>query len=304
MSANNWNNQHYAPAEFDSYEANQPVGATFDISGSGNDTAYTTATNNILASSIDGINTAAVFPKNVDWKKRLREFLSKKNTELLDFLNLSVTSHPTLGKGDALLWKFNNRNILPHAGLVKKAVMDISGTDIFSEIKAAVLEFRTEDSVADLKGTVQYIYDEYRKAGDTILKTQTTLKIKLEIFDKIQKNIVSLLELEPTCATNGLMKETESYLADIFEKHQIKSAYEELIGAYRRFIVLREFVQMFRVVQSNENEPLCPICLDNAVSYCINPCGHTLCEKCMKRQTVNCFMCRTHVDSTIKLYFG
>jgi hypothetical protein len=297
-------NQQYASAEFEN--DNQPIAVSFDMSGSGNDTPYTTALTTIVSSSVDEMNSLVrrEIPKTEDWKKRLREFLSKKNTDLLDFLNLSVPSHPTLGKGDALLWKFNNRNLVPFAGLVKNAVMDVSGADIFSEVKAAFLEFRTDNSVADLKATVQYIYDEYRKAGDAILRAETTMKMKLDVFDKIQKTIVGLLELEPNCATNDLMKETETYLENIFEKNNIKSAYEELVGAYRRFVVLREFVQMFRISQSNENEPLCTICLERPVTHCTNPCGHTYCENCLKRQKNTCFMCRTPVENTIRLYFG
>ena len=304
MSAWNQINQQYAPAEFEN--DNQPVAVSFDLSGSGNDTPYTTALSTIVASTVDEMNIVVrkEIPKMEDWKKRLREFLSKKNTDLLDFLNLSVTSHPTLGKGDALLWKFNNRNIVPFAGLVKKAVMDVSGADIFSEVKAAIAEFRTDNSVADLKTTVQYIYDEYRKAGDAILRAETTMKMKLEVFDKIQKTIVGLLELEPTCATNGLMSETEHYLINIFEKNKIQSSYEELIATYRRFVVLREFVQMFRIVQTKENEPLCPICFEAAVTHCMNPCGHTVCEQCLKRQKNICFMCRGPIENTIRLYFG
>lgn len=304
MSAWNQINQQYASAEFEN--DNQPVAVSFDLSGSGNDTPYTTALSTIISSTVDGMNNQirTEIPKTEDWKKRLREFLSKKNTDLLDFLNLSVTSHPTLGRGDAILWKFNSRNLIPFAGLVKKAVMDVSGADIFSEMRAAISEFRTDNSVADLKATVQYIYNEYRKAGDAILRAETTMKVKLDVFDKIQKTIVSLLELEPTCATNGLMLETEHYLGNIFDANQIKPAYEELIAAYRRFVVLREFVQMFRIVQTKENEPLCPICFEAAVTHCMNPCGHTVCEHCLKRQKNACFMCRGPIENTIRLYFG
>ena len=130
------------------------------------------------------------------------------------------------------------------------------------------------------------------------------MKMKLDIFDKIQKTIVSLLELEPTEASTELMKTSEKYLENIFIKHNIQFVYEELLKAYKYFMVLREFVEMLRIVQSNENEPLCPICLDRPVSHCINPCGHTLCQQCLKRQANNCFMCRERVETTIRLYFG
>ena len=294
----------FSPANFD--EAEVPLAISFDISGTGNATPYTTAVNGIIQNHVGAIKdeAAARLPKATDWKKRLREFLSRKNSDLLDFLNLTVPSHPTLGKGDAIIRKFSMANAVPNSGAVKNMVADISGADVFGEIRDALKGLRTEDAVADLTETIKYIYEQYRKAGDDILRCETALKVKLDTFDKIQKNVVNLLELDPTTTTEELMQVAEKYLGDIFENNKIRSTYTELIGAYRRFVIVREFVQMLRVVQSNENEPLCTICLTNSVSYCLAPCGHTYCEQCLRRLPASCFMCRTPVGNRIKLFFG
>ena len=52
------------------------------------------------------------------------------------------------------------------------------------------------------------------------------------------------------------------------------------------------------------NETSCPICYDNKVTYCINPCGHTFCSNCVKEYELNaeCFMCRTKIQSIIKMF--
>jgi hypothetical protein len=305
MDTNFFSNNAYAPADFDG--DNQPLAIQFDMSGHGNDAAYTTATNTVIANHIGEIKqkTAAELPKPTDWKKRLREFLSRKNTDLLDFINVSVQSHPTLGKGDMILRKFNSGRVMPNVGAVKDAVLDLSGgADVFTEIRSFMTNVRSSDPIVDFSSTVQYIYEEYRKAGDAILRAETSMKVRLEVFDKIQKNIVALLELDPTTVTEELLSSSEKYLGDIFEKNKIEPVYVELVEAYRRFVIFREFVQMLRVVQSNENEPLCTICLENMVTHCLNPCGHTYCETCLKRQVSSCFMCRAPMTSRIKLFFG
>jgi len=305
MSSGFYVSEHFAAADFEG--DNEPLAIQFDMSGHGNDAPYTTATNTVIANHISEIKekTAAELPKPTDWKKRLREFLTRKNTDLLDFINVSVQSHPTLGKGDMILRKFNSGRVLPNTGAVKDAVLDLSGgADVFTEVRAFMTNVSTSDPITDFSAVVQYIYEEYRKAGDTVLRAETSMKVRLEVFDKIQKNVVALLEMDPTAATEELMASSEKYLGEIFEKNRIQPIYVELVEAYRRFVIFREFVQMLRVVQSNENEPLCTICLENMVTHCLNPCGHTYCEQCLRRQVSTCFMCRAPMTNRIKLYFG
>jgi len=306
MSGYDITHSAFSPANFDEAESGQPIAVVFDVSGTGNATPYTTAVNGIIQNHVGAIKdeTATRLPKATDWKKRLRDFLSRKNSDLLDFLNLSVPSHPTLGKGDTIIRRFSMADAVPNSGAVKNMVADISGADVFGEIGDALKALRTENAITDFTEQIKYVYEQYRKAGDDILRCETSMKVKLETFDKIQKNVVNLLELDPTTSTEELMQVAEKYLGDIFENNKIRSTYVELIGAYRRFVIVREFVQMLRVVQSNENEPLCTICLANPVGYCLTPCGHTYCEQCLRRQPASCFMCRTPVGNRIKLFFG
>jgi len=136
------------------------------------------------------------------------------------------------------------------------------------------------------------------------LKQESLLKSKLDTLDKLQGKITSLLELEASPVYQPLMEASEVYLGNIFERNQIGETYGALIEAYRRFLAVRDIVIMMRAVQSNENEPLCTICLEEPVSYCISPCGHTFCTTCLRRQSVGCFICRTVIKDKIKVYFS
>ena len=53
----------------------------------------------------------------------------------------------------------------------------------------------------------------------------------------------------------------------------------------------------------------CPICLENQIEICLNPCGHTSCNKCILSNRSNiynnkCYICRTPVNEFIKIYFS
>jgi hypothetical protein len=238
------------------------------------------------------------------WKKRLREFVATKNTELLDFLALSIPSHPTLGKGETILRKFGNVNLHANHPSVRDLVMDSSGADVVGEIAATLTSLRKEDGLKEYMAATRYIFDTYREAGEEALKAEQALRQKLETLDKIKGRVTSILDLDPTEAYAPLLEATESYLKSVFEKNQIEEHYRALIAAYRRFIALRDVVLMTRTIHAQENEPLCTICLHESVGYCIAPCGHTYCPTCIRKQTGVCFMCRGPIREKVKLFFG
>ena len=59
----------------------------------------------------------------------------------------------------------------------------------------------------------------------------------------------------------------------------------------------------------NDNKKLCPICFENEIDTCLNPCGHTLCNNCVISNrnwsiTNKCYSCRTRITDYIKIYFS
>ena len=78
---------------------------------------------------------------------------------------------------------------------------------------------------------------------------------------------------------------------------------------------IAEFRNLFifiinKILRTNEindnNKKLCPICFENEVDMCINPCGHTLCNRCIisNRNSNKCYSCRGHIVDYIKIYFS
>ena len=53
-------------------------------------------------------------------------------------------------------------------------------------------------------------------------------------------------------------------------------------------------------IKNNETNK-CSICLDNTISYCCSPCGHTYCNDCINK-TNNCYICRGIIRNKIKLF--
>ena len=60
---------------------------------------------------------------------------------------------------------------------------------------------------------------------------------------------------------------------------------------------------------NNDNKKICPICFENEVNICLNPCGHTICSNCISKNrnllvNLKCYSCRSEIRDYIKIYFS
>jgi hypothetical protein len=296
----------FSPADFeDAYDA-CPSAAAFDIGGNGSANPYGNAVNAIVTKHMEEIRSKSIAALALPggWKKRFREFIAKKNMDLVDFLQISVPSHPVMGPAEILLRRFGNPQVHSGHPSVKEFVIDSSGADHVPAINEAVDRARgTETGLKAHAIATQYIYEQYRQAGEDILLQQGLLKGKLDKLDRIQGRLAILFEIDINEAHSQLLESVETYLKKVFEENQISVEYGALIAAYRRFITLRDTVQMMRS-SAVESEPMCSICLTETVSYTLTPCGHTFCQNCVRRQNTSCPMCRTSIRERVRIYFG
>lgn len=95
------------------------------------------------------------------------------------------------------------------------------------------------------------------------------------------------------------------------QKNSIENNIEiinEKINDFRKLFI---FI-INNILKSNDmitdNKKLCPICFENEVDTCLNPCGHTLCNNCVisnrNWRTKNCYSCRSLITDYIKIYFS
>ena len=296
----------HAPADFNSAEDDMPIAAYLDPTGHGVSAPYTTATNALLRKHLEEVKgtTGAKLNLSIQWKRHLRDFMGKKNNELLDFLKVTVEHHPTLGPGEVLLHRFGNPQVSPAHPSVRDMVLDVSGEDSLPEINAALKSLGGGDPLKDYALQTAAIYEMYKDAGDKVFQVQANLKRKLDVLDRINGKLQGLFEIDKNNIYEPLMKASEEYLQKIFEENTIADEYKALIAAYRRFISLRDIVSMSRSLLAQESEPICSICLEETVTYAITPCGHTFCQACSRRQHNTCFFCRTPIKEKVKLFFG
>jgi hypothetical protein len=296
----------FASADFDTSEESMPTSAMLDIGGNGQHDPYSIAVTSILDKQFHEIRekTSSTLYNSSQWRRRFRDFMGKKNNELLDFLKLKVDHHPVFGPGEILLRRFGNPQVHPTHPSVRDMVIDVSGCPAVDDINAALIALKGENPLKDYVTQTQAIFEMYREAGDEALKAQTALKGKLDRLDRIQGKITGIFELEQNDKYEPLMKANEEYIKKIYDDATIEEDYKAVVKAYSRFVAIREVATTARTVLSQESEPLCSICLDETVAFALNPCGHTFCQTCIRKQNGACFMCRTHIKDKLKLFFG
>ena len=299
------NSGSYAPANFLDAEELRPTSAMFDIIGNGSETPYADAMNGIIKEHVSNINTSLECVKpisHINWKRRLRDFITNENNNLLSTLKIPINTHPSIERGDSILRMFGTLKRFPKAAL-REVALDMSGTDIISEINQTLESMNTGNGIDDHIKKIKYLCDEYRLAGENALKSEIELKRKMESIDKAYKTISGILDLNQSESYNMLMEATEKYLGEVYRDNNIENEYKLFIEAYRRFIYLKDVIAMTRSIESCESEPMCIICLNDSVSYTLSPCGHTYCSTCIKKQLHSCFVCRGLIRDRVKLFF-
>lgn len=299
-------NYQFASANFLDADEIRPTSAMFDIIGNGSETPYTDAMNGIIQENVNSIRDNLDCTNNANihlsWKRRLRNFITNENNNLLSTLKIPINTHPSIERGDSILRLFGTLKQFPK-GALREVAFDMSGTDIISEINDKLQSMNTTNAIDDHIKKVKYLCDEYRIAGENALKSEIELKRKMDSIDKAYKTISGILDLNQSESYNMLMEATEKYLGEVYRDNNIDSEYKVFIEAYRRFIYLKDVIAMTRSIETCENEPMCIICLNDSVSYTLSPCGHTYCSTCIKKQLHSCFVCRGTIRDRVKLFF-
>jgi Zinc finger, C3HC4 type (RING finger) len=297
----------YAPADFGDADDTRPIQILLDPTNTGTTTPYSTLMNNVLQRHTVEVKEKSVAhpPVNLNWRKKLRDFMIQKNEDLTAFLRKPLSQHPTFSQADIFMKRFGRMDFHPtHSGL-QNVLLDASGNalEAYNQLQEELLKVGPS-KINEVYQQVKWIYDSYREAGEETLRLDGLLKRKLDVLDKTFQKVLGFMELPVNDDTTELSTSIQTYLEKIYKEYDIEDSYKLFIESYRRFVILKEMMTIHRVTDLLDKEPLCSICMSEAVTYTISPCGHTFCGTCAKRQTVQCYMCRTSIRERIRIYFG
>jgi hypothetical protein len=295
----------YAPADFQDASETQPPQLSLDPTFTGTTNPYSQLVTNVVGRHLQEVKEKTVSPatNGLAWRKRVKEFMVQKNEDLLAFLRKPLSNHPTLSQADAFNRKFGHVNFTPTHHTLRDLFLDASGVSMVASIEDELLKVGPASSLK-LTEEVRWLYDAYRTAGEQVMKQESSLKVNLDLMDKMHQKALGLMDLPMNENSAAFQKAALDYLEVFFKEQDIEKEYTAYVETYRRFTALKEMITTFRFVDVVDKEPLCCICLQEPVSHCTTPCGHTFCSSCVKRQVTSCYMCRTTIKDRVRIFFG
>ena len=232
-------------------------------------------------------------------KKRLKDFTTKHQTELLQFLGpdqdtvLQRTHRALSSKGTK-------------APAVDTLDVDLDGvyTKMNMELYGIAMKRAPSEgsAVAVYVEQTRWLVAQYKAVGEEVLRLETVLHERLASLDALQSRGSLLAELRDHDALIPLLSAFQMYAESMFADAKLEETYRMLMDRYKEWNVTRQLLISHQMLLSQE--PKCSICIDRAVEYAVVPCGHTMCRECSLRIGTKCFLCRGNASQKIHLYFN
>lgn len=152
-----------------------------------------------------------------------------------------------------------------------------------------------------IENNVKQVEDARLNASNAINNYTNTLCmdkfLSKEEFESLQEKQKDLHDLQQLFTDKCLSE----YNKKIIELHASLRTVQTNMTAYSEFI--KEGTK--EMVGPDAKPNSCTICFENEINHCFVPCGHTFCEKCIKKSsTKKCMSCRTEIQKTIKIFLG
>ena len=185
-------------------------------------------------------------------------------------------------------------------GFFSELNLDLSGATFFNEDFGVELE--------TFRSTLKKVCNSYDKAYFDLFESDEVLMLNIKKFTELSKQINTILDLDTNDASLDVFASIAKYLSEFFKKQNIKEKFDKFILARKKFIVLRDLIMMCHKTVSRTDEgcepPPCSICMNSPVKMAFVPCGHTFCLSCATKQNLQaCYICRTKINSKLKLYY-
>ncbi len=252
-------------------------------------------------------------------RNRLRDFLATYNEHLMTYFVDKEKISPTITVAEHIFRKYGKASQVQ--GNQKELLLDLKIEDAIQEIeKELVWQPSTpslrpqgpDQNILPVGGELDKLIFKLRKVMDLykgyalqMLKAEEVLKTRCEFLEKLSSRISLLQSLPETESLGELITINQKYLEEMFEKTNIREAYDDMISTYKKMLICREIMTASVPSTSINGSPLCSICLTDGVTHVCVPCGHTFCQKCTNQRTpFSCYVCRKPITQMMKIFFS
>lgn len=239
-------------------------------------------------------------------KECLKDYITKQNNEIFQFLQKSDSSTSPLATAEAIFRRYGRQiaSRFPEKhSILEDLNLDVSANSVLEELTTG-LKGQGGTSIDDYMMQTQWIFTEYKETGDEILDLEEKLIKKTKSLDALQKRLPLITTLKENPQLSKVLDSFKGYLNDAYAESKIEDIYNTIIEKYKKWNMLREMVKLnITMTKEDTSEPTCGVCIDAPISHAMVPCGHTFCTSCTKKLHMSCYICRATIRERIKLFF-
>jgi hypothetical protein len=156
----------------------------------------------------------------------------------------------------------------------------------------------------------EYIYENIitDTLNSYIIIAVIIINIIIRIIHTI-KSIVSFISIRINniININKIIEQNEKLLYINKNQNKIINDLETQHYSPKLLKIRQNIINALKIQLEDKNKIIdetnkCIICINNTISYCCVPCGHTYCYDCIDK-TDNCYICRGIIHNKIKLFF-
>lgn len=184
------------------------------------------------------------------------------------------------------------------------AAADVSGTAVAEQQSSQPLQGFTTGTLQGFTSGLKWLIAEYKRTGEAVSRQEMLINQKLIELDLVTKKVGMFTTLPQNGASNALAGAFEAYIDAAFKEAGIPALYNELVRNYKKWCILRELVAAPIGFANSDSESMCSICLNESITHCVSPCGHTFCSSCIRKMNTACYLCRGAIRDRVRLFFN
>jgi len=248
-------------------------------------------------------DAAAVVESNRDilhrWKKEIHMLFDSYGTKWVERMVKPVETVDRVVQLNSIVGKLTHPMFNPSASWIT--------TDISSPVKKDKIDAELETELgiapATFESTLRSLHSVYASTVHHMFELDTIIQEKLKKVQDLHKHLLALPPLVPEMEEAATLHTSiYSYTAKMLEAHNIHEEYPRFIHMLGKFYKLRSMLQLSSAFREKDVQTPCTICMAAEIDTVLIPCGHTFCKTCSKHANNICFLCRTTVLQTQRIF--
>lgn len=243
------------------------------------------------------------------WRRRLRDILFRENEKYVKFLEKTHDEWPAVSHHTSFFQELGRQTTSLGTSWIEKHVNPVIDKEaILAEVDAECGRCGSGNgsTLAGLRKQIVQLMDNYLATLNKVFQFHAALEHKITQMTRLKSQIEGMDFLDGDASEEA--KELQvSALKFLQSKYRALGVGDDYIGfckEYARFQAYRSVLGAVQAGSDMHGVPICSICATGTVVSALTPCGHVFCNTCTQKQRSQCYICRTTVKGTLRIYFS